>query len=121
MTVHLIFITNDFQLPTETIAALYKERWKIELFFKWIKQNLRIKVFYGTSQNAVKTQIWTAIITYLLITIVKDKFGLGQSLSQILQVLSVVQFQKTPIHLLFSQEKSQEPNSRGCNQLSLFD
>ena len=89
-----VFITNDFDSLAETIAALYKERWKVELFFKWIKQNLRIKVFYGTSPNAVKTQIWIAVCTYLLIAIVKDKLGLAQPLSQILQVLGVVQFQK---------------------------
>jgi len=116
-----VFITNDFESLAETIAALYKERWKVELFFKWIKQNLRIKVFYGTSPNAVKTQIWIAVCTYLLIAIVKDKLGLAQPLSQILQVLSVVQFQKTPIHSLFSEEDSQEPNDGSCNQLVLFD
>ncbi len=116
-----VFITNDFESLAETIAALYKERWKVELFFKWIKQNLRIKVFYGTSPNAVKTQIWIAVCTYLLIAIVKDKLGLAQPLSQILQVFSVVQFQKTPIYSLFSEEDFRDPSDGSCNQLLLFD
>ena len=93
----LIFLTNQFKLPALTITQLYKARWRIELFFKWIKQHLRIKAFYGTSQNAVKTQIWIAVTTYLLVAILKKELGIEQSLYTILQVLSVSLFEKTPI------------------------
>ena len=93
----LSFLTNNFDLPALTVALLYKSRWKVELFFKWIKQHLRIKAFYGTSENAVKTQIWTAVSVYVLVAILKKRLGLGPSLHQILQVLSVTLFEKTPI------------------------
>ena len=89
----LVFLTNDFSLPATTIAALYKSRWRIELFFKWIKQHLRIKVFYGTSENAVKSQIWIAVATYLLVAIVKKELDLPLPLYTILQILSLVQFE----------------------------
>ena len=117
----LVFLTNNFQLPATTIAALYKSRWQIELFFKWIKQHLRIKAFYGTSQNAVKAQIWIAVSVYLLVAIMKKRLGIPLSLYTILQILSVSIFEKTLLVELFSQTnyKTQEPHSP--NQLSLFD
>jgi hypothetical protein len=117
----LVFLTNDFQLPATTIAALYKSRWQIELFFKWIKQHLRIKVFYGTSQNAVKTQIWMAVSVYLLVAIMKKRLGIPLSLYTILQILSVSIFEKTPLVELFSQAIYQIPELHAPNQLSLFD
>ncbi|MBA3483299.1 MAG: IS4 family transposase [Pyrinomonadaceae bacterium] len=117
----LVFLTNDFQLPPATIAALYKSRWQIELFFKGIKQHLRIKAFYGTSQNAVKAQIWIAVSVYLLVAIMKKRLGIPLPLYTILQMLSVSIFEKTPLVELFSPTnyKTQEPYSP--NQLSLFD
>jgi len=117
----LVFLTNDFTLPATTIAALYKSRWRIELFFKWIKQHLRIKVFYGTSENAVKSQIWIAVATYLLVAIVKKVLGLPLPLYTILQILSLIQFEKTPIIEALSCEsyKIQQPNCP--NQLLLFE
>jgi IS4 transposase len=117
----LVFLTNDFTLPATTIAALYKSRWRIELFFKWIKQHLRIKVFYGTSENAVKSQIWIAVTTYLLVAIVKKELGLPLPLYTILQILSLIQFEKTPLIEALSCEsyKTQQPNCH--NQLLLFE
>jgi hypothetical protein len=117
----LVLLTNDFTLPATTIAALYKSRWRIELFFKWIKQHLRIKVFYGTSENAVKSQIWIAVSTYLLVAIVKKELGLPLPLSTILQILSLIQFEKTPLIEALSCEsyKSQQPTCH--NQLVLFE
>jgi len=97
----LVFLTNNFALPAATIAALYKKRWQVELFFKWIKQNLRIKHFYGTSENAVKTQIWIAVCVYLLAAIIKKEPGLEISLYTFLQILSVRPFEKTPISQAF--------------------
>jgi hypothetical protein len=93
----LKFLTNNFTLPARTIADIYKQRWQVELFFKWIKQHLRIKAFYGTSENAVKTQIWIAVSIYVLVAIVRKRLGLEASLYQILQILSVTLFEKTPI------------------------
>src|SRR5450756_1388114 len=93
----LKFLTNNFTLPAQTIAAIYKQRWQVELFFKWIKQHLRIKAFYGSSENAVKTQIWIAVSVYVLVAIVRKRLGLEASLYQILQILSVTLFEKTPI------------------------
>ena len=93
----LKFLTNNFTLPARTIADIYKQRWQVELFFKWIKQHLRIKAFYGTSENAVKTQIWIAVSIYVLVAIVRKRLGLEVSLYQILQILSVTLFEKTPI------------------------
>ena len=117
----LVFLTNDFTLPATTIAALYKSRWRIELFFKWIKQHLRIKVFYGTSENAVKSQIWIAVSTYLLVAIVKKELGLQLPLYTILQILSLIQFEKMPIFEALSCEsyKIQPPTCH--NQLVLFE
>jgi transposase len=117
----LVFLTNNFDLPALTIAVLYKARWQIELFFKWIKQHLRIKVFYGTSENAVKTQIWIAISTYLLVAILKRELRLEQSLYTILQVLSVSLFEKTPILQALTGHVSQNPDTECCKQLILFD
>ena len=93
----LRFLTNNFRLPALTIAQIYKQRWQVELFFKWIKQHLRIKAFHGTSENAVKTQIWIAVSVYVLVAIVRKRLGLEASLYQILQILSVTLFEKTPI------------------------
>jgi hypothetical protein len=114
-------ITNDFALPATTIAALYKSRWRIELFFKWIKQHLRIKSFYGTSENAVKSQIWIAVATYLLVAIIKNELGIKLPLYTILQILSLIQFEKTPVFTALSGEcyKIQQPTFP--NQLLLFD
>jgi hypothetical protein len=116
----LVFITNNFMLSPTTIAKLYKSRWQIELFFKWIKQHLRIKAFFGTSENAVRTQIWIAVSIYVLVAIVKKKLQLSQSLHTILQILSVSTFEKTPILQLFSDVDDSEINSNNPNQLNLF-
>jgi hypothetical protein len=117
----LIFLTNNFDLPALTIARLYKSRWKVELFFKWIKQHLRIKAFYGNSENAVKTQIWIAIAIYVLVAIVKKRLALDATLYQILQVLSVTLFEKTPILRAFDDQGSQEKSAEFSNQLNLLD
>jgi len=116
-----LFLTNNFDLPALTIAQLYKSRWKVELFFKWIKQHLRIKAFYGNSENAVKTQIWTAIAIYVLVAILKKRLALDVSLYQILQVLSVTLFEKTPILRAFDDIASQDKSGSFPNQLNLLD
>jgi hypothetical protein len=116
-----VFLTNNFTLPALTIAKLYKCRWQVELFFKWIKQNLHIKSFYGTSDNAVRTQVWIAISVYVLLAIVKKELGVDRSLSEILQILSLTLFEKTLIFQALSDEKPQEPEPPFPNQLSLFD
>ncbi len=118
---YLVFLTNSFKLPATTIAALYKSRWQIELFFKWIKQHLRIKTIYSTSRNAVKAQIWIAISVYLLVAILKKQLGLDQSLYTILQILSVSVFEKTPLTELFLQSDYNNPQPTCLNQLLLFD
>jgi transposase len=117
----LVFLTNNFTLPALTITQLYKARWQIELFFKWIKQHLRIKTFYGTSENAVKTQIWIAVSVYVLVAIVKKRLGLEDSLYTILQILSVGLFEKTHILQAFSRSQAPLKNGDRCNQLELFD
>ena len=117
----LVFLTNNFELPALTIALLYKSRWKVELFFKWIKQHLRIKAFFGTSANAVKTQIWIAVSIYVLIAILKKRLRLEPSLYQILQVLSVTLFEKVSIPRAFDDAKSQDKSYGISNQLNLFD
>jgi hypothetical protein len=117
----LIFLTNQFEMPAEMIALLYKARWRIEIFFKWIKQHLRIKAFYGTSENAVKTQIWIAISTYLLVAILRKELGIEHSLYTILQVLSVSLFERTPVLQVLSAHDPQSEHSATCNQLILFD
>lgn len=118
---HIRFFTNNFDLPALTICLLYKSRWQVELFFKWIKQHLRIKVFYGTSENAVKTQIWIAISIYVLIAIIKKRHALEPSLFQILQVLSITVFEKVPISQAFGEVESQENYPTLSNQLTLID
>ena len=115
------FLTNNFMLPALTIAQIYKSRWQVELFFKWIKQHLRIKAFYGTSENAVKTQIWVAVSVYVLVAIVRKRLTLEASLYQILQILSVTLFEKTPILQALQPFDSQEPFVDPANQLNLFD
>jgi len=117
----LVFLTNHLLLPALAIAQLYKMRWQVELFFKWIKQNLRIKSFYGTSDNAVKTQIWIAICVYVLIAILKKELKLSQSLNTILQVFSVSAFEKIMIPQLFTEHKSQDVGELSYNQLKLWD
>jgi hypothetical protein len=117
----LIFLTNNFDLPALTIAHLYKSRWKVELFFKWIKQHLRIKAFYGNSENAVKTQIWIAIAIYVLVAVLKKRLALDATLYQILQVLSVTLFEKTPLLRAFDQGDSQENSAPFSKQLNLLD
>jgi transposase len=117
----LKFLTNNFTLPALTIAQIYKQRWQVELFFKWIKQNLRIKAFYGTSQNAVKTQIWIAASVYVLVAIVRKRLGLEASLHQILQILSLTLFEKIPISRALQPSDSCNDLSEPRNQLILFD
>jgi hypothetical protein len=117
---HIRFLTNNFDLPALTICLLYKSRWQVELFFKWIKQHLRIKVFYGTSENAVKTQIWVAISIYVLIAIVKKRHELEPSLFQILQILSITVFEKVPIPQAFGEVEPQEEYPRISKQLNLL-
>ena len=115
------FLTNNFTLPALTIALIYKSRWQVELFFKWIKQHLRIKAFYGTSENAVKTQIWIAVSVYVLVAIVRKRLGLDASLYQILQILSVTLFEKTPILQALQASDSDDDLLGASNQLILFD
>ena len=115
------YLTNDFALPALTIAELYRSRWQVELFFKWIKQHLRIKAFYGTSPNAVRTQIWIAVTTYVLVAIVRKRLEIDLDLYTILQVLSVYSFEKTPLPQVLSAARYTPPNSDIHNQLSLFD
>jgi hypothetical protein len=115
------FLTNNFTLPALTIAQIYKCRWQVELFFKWIKQHLRIKAFYGTSVNAVKTQIWIAVSVYVLVAMVRKRLDLELSLYQILQILSLTLFEKTPILQALQASDSQEELIDPGNQLILFD
>lgn len=117
----LVFLTNNFELQAAQVAQLYKHRWKIELFFKWIKQHLKIKSFWGRTENAVKTQIWIAISIYVLVAIAKKKFKLKQSLYEILQVISVCIFDKTPITNLFTNSIQQNFKELNHNQLNIFD
>jgi hypothetical protein len=116
----LIFLTNLFGPPATTICALYKARWQVELFFKWIKQHLRIKQFYGTSENAVKVQIWTAVSVYVLVAIVKKRFTLNASLYTLLQIFSVTLFEKIPLTPEFLNTKNDGEDEMSCNQLNLF-
>jgi hypothetical protein len=117
----LVFLTNDFTLSALDIALLYKARWRVELFFKWIKQHLRIKAFYGTSENAVKTQVWIAISTYVLVAIIKKKLDLPHSLYTILQILSLSLFEKRPILQVLSEHPNTIQECSDVNQLELFD
>jgi hypothetical protein len=115
-----VFLTNNFELPALTIARLYHCRWQVELFFKWIKQHLRIKAFYGVSPNAVKTQVWIAISVYVLVAIVKKELGLDRSLYEILQVLSLTLFEKTLLLQALSMPLDENETGDYCNQLPLF-
>jgi len=115
------FLTNNFTLPALTIAQIYKCRWQVELFFRWIKMHLRIKAFYGTSENAVKTQIWIAVSVYVLVAIIRKRLGLEASLYQILQILSVTLFEKTPILRALQASDSEMDLVASGNQLILFD
>jgi len=117
----LIFLTNNFDLKATEIAQLYKHRWKIELFFKWIKQHLKIKSFWGQSENAVKTQVWIAISVYVLVVIAKKHFMLKQTLYEILQILSISIFERMPINQLFQQTQLQYFKEQKDNQLNMFD
>src|SRR6202165_1523343 len=117
----LVFLTNNFTLSAEMIAALYKKRWAVELFFKWVKQNLRIKHFYGTSENAVKTQIWIAVCVYVLAAIIRIELALEVSLYTFLQILSVHSFEKTQLVRAFLDTEEDFPLSSPPNQLTLFD
>ncbi|MCG2815872.1 MAG: IS4 family transposase [Candidatus Aminicenantes bacterium] len=118
---NLIFLSNNFILPADVIAQLYKCRWQIELFFKWIKQHLRIKSFYGTSENAVKTQVWIAISVYLLIAIIKKRLNLEMSLYTFMQILSVIAFEKTPLLQALTDFCDTQSSDDSCNQLKLFE
>jgi hypothetical protein len=118
---HLIFLSNNFHLTANQIAQLYKHRWFIELFFKWIKQHLKIKAFWGHSENAVKTQVWIAVSVYVLVLIAKKKFMLKQSPYEILQILSISIFEKMPINQLFQQTQLQYFKEQKDNQLKMFD
>ena len=115
----LTFLTNNFVLPALTIAQLYRCRWQVELFFKWIKQHLRIKRFFGTSQNAVKSQIWIAVSVYVLVAIVKKRLNLEPSLFQLLQVLSLTTFERTPLHQLLTFNAGEQEMPSAPNQLTL--
>jgi hypothetical protein len=117
----LKFLTNNFTLPALTIAQIYKQRWQVELFFKWIKQHLRIKAFYGVSENAVKTQIWIAVSVYVLVAIVRKRLGLEASLYQILQILSLTLFEKTPILCALQAIDADANFTENVNQLILFN
>jgi IS4 transposase len=117
----LKFLTNNFTLPALTIAQIYKQRWQVELFFKWIKQHLRIKAFYGVSENAVKTQIWIAVSVYVLVAIVRKQLGLEASLYQILQILSLTLFEKTPILSALQATDADANFTENVNQLILFN
>ena len=118
---NLIFLTNQTTLPALTICALYKARWSVELFFKWIKQHLRIKRFYGTSENAVKAQIWIAVSTYVLVAIIKKRLNLDASLYTLLQILSLTLFEKMPLQQAFPAEGPGSSATQDDNQLNLLD
>ena len=117
----LIFLTNNFELPATTIAELYKSRWHIEIFFKWIKQHLRIKSFYGTSENAVKTQVWIAISTYVLVAIMKKRLKIDLTLYTFLQILSITLFEKMPILQALTADHYRNKITSGHIQLKLFE
>ena len=117
----LVFLTNHFGLPALTIAQLYQQRWQVELFFRWLKQHLRIKAFYGTSANAVRTQLWVAVCVYALVAILKKRLGSDATLYNLLQVLSVSVFEKTPLAELFQASRSQNESTQLSKQLFLFE
>ena len=115
-----VFLTNNFNLPALTVAQLYRSRWQVELFFKWIKQHLRIKQFYGTSENAVKTQIWVAVSVYVLVAIVKKRLNISASLYEMLQILSLTMFEQTPLNSLLSTINMARDDADFANQMNLF-
>ena len=117
----LVFLTNNVTLPAATICALYKARWQVELFFKWIKQHLRIKKFYGTSENAVRSQIWIAVSVYVLVAIIKKRLNLDASLYTLLQILSVTLFEKMPLQRAFPGNGYTSDINTINNQLNLFE
>ena len=117
----LVLLTNCFLLDTITLTRLYKARWQVELFFKWIKQNLRIKTFFGTSPNAVKTQIWIAVCVYVLVTIVAKEQSITRNPSELLKILGIMLFEKMPMKQAFTHESDESPGDDDCNQLTLFD
>jgi IS4 transposase len=117
----LTFLTNNMLVPAETVALLYKNRWHVELFFKWIKQHLRVKRFFGQSENAVKSQLWIAVCVYTLISLLKARFSLSQSDYEILQILSITVFEKTPVFTLFAGENYTSDTCNNSKQLTLFD
>lgn len=116
----LVFLTNHFGLPALTVAQLYQQRWQVELFFRWLKQHLRVKVFYGTSANAVRTQLWVAVCVYALMALLKKRLNSDATLYEILQILSVSVFEKTPVQQLFQGFSSQNQTNESHNQLQLF-
>jgi IS4 transposase len=116
-----VFLTNNFDLPALTIAKLYRCRWQVELFFKWIKQHLRIKKFYGATENAVKTQIWIAITVYVLVAIVKKRLKTEATLYTLLQILSLTLFEKTPLDQLLKNTEPQMDIQPNNNQMNLFN
>jgi hypothetical protein len=118
---NLVFLTNQVLLPALTICALYKSRWQVELFFKWAKQHLRIKRFYGTSENAVKTQVWIAVAVYVLVAIIKKELQLDASLHTLLQILSVTLFEKMPLQQALAELASVSHDLDSSNQLTLFN
>jgi IS4 transposase len=117
----LVSLTNNFALPALTIAELYRCRWQVELFFKWIKQHLRIKAFFGTSENAVKTQVWIAVSVYVLVAIVRKRLSLDASLYETLQILSLTMFETTPLHQLLTLSPPSAISSTSANPLNLFE
>jgi IS4 transposase len=117
----LLFITNSTALPALSICALYKAMWQVELLFRWIKQHLRVKAFFGTTENAVKSQIWIAVSVYVLVAIVRKRLNLSRSLSEILQILSLNQFEKTPLDTLLSRTVEAPESTHSANQLILFE
>lgn len=117
----LVFLTNHFGWPALTVARLYQQRWQVELFFRWLKQHLRIKSFYGTSANAVRTQLWVAVCVYALVALLKKRLNSEATLYEILQILSVSVFEKTPVEQLFQAFRSHNECSDSPNQLWLFE
>jgi len=117
----MVFLTNNFHLPAQTITELYRCRWQVELFFKWIKQNLRIKTFFGTSENAVKAQIWIAVSVYVLVAIMKKRLKINASLYTLLQVLSVTIFERMPLLQALTEQENNDDTIEPGNQLILFN
>ena len=117
----MVFLTNNFALPALTITELYRCRWQVELFFKWIKQHLRIKAFFGTSENAVKSQLWIAVSVYVLVAIIKKRMKLSASLHEVLQILSLTMFERIPLDQLLGQIRAGDDGLDSDKQLILFD